>query len=292
MSDEELHGRRVLERSEPDPSQANDVYVGATAIIAAVAAIGFAITLRAGAPIGLYSGLLALSLFSLGLAVRRYFFDRFPELVAAEPRESLDDRAADVVVEGDDEESVVAPLPRRSFLTRTLLGAFAAVGAGLLSLVPSLGPPVGDTLRRTPWARGVRAVTNDGEPVRPEDIPVGGISSVWPADNIGFERASVVVIRLADPPEAPTNMSWVVDDTLVAYSKICTHAGCPVALYREQDESLFCPCHQSTFDVPRACQPTFGPAARALPQLPLGVDDDGNLIALGDFEDLAGPSFG
>lgn len=138
----------------------------------------------------------------------------------------------------------------------------------------------------------MRAVTNDGEPIRPEDIQVGSIASVWPEGAIGFERASVVVIRLANPPESPTNMSWVVDDTLVAYSKICTHAGCPVALYREQDESLFCPCHQSTFDVPRACQPTFGPAARALPQLPLGVDDDGNLIALGDFEDLAGPSFG
>uniref|UniRef100_UPI0035C6A344 hypothetical protein n=1 Tax=Marinobacter mobilis TaxID=488533 RepID=UPI0035C6A344 len=74
---DEPTGRRILERHVPDPSQANDTYVGVTAVASALLAIGFAVTLRLGAPIGLYSGLLALSLFSLGLAVRRYFYDRF-----------------------------------------------------------------------------------------------------------------------------------------------------------------------------------------------------------------------
>ena len=84
----------------------------------------------------------------------------------------------------------------------------------------------------------------------------------------------------------------MVDGTVVAYSKICTHAGCPVALYRERDDVLFCPCHQSTFDVQRGATPVFGPAARNLPQLPLGTDDEGYLVALGDFTEQAGPAFG
>jgi ubiquinol-cytochrome c reductase iron-sulfur subunit len=77
----------------------------------------------------------------------------------------------------------------------------------------------------------------------------------------------------------------------VGYSKICTHAGCPVGLYRAADHSLLCPCHQSTFDVLRGAVPTFGPAARPLPQLPLDVDDQGNLVARSDFLEPVGPSF-
>lgn len=297
---------RILERSFPDPSSANDGFVAWTAGLGGVLAVAFAVGVRFGWPLPLYTGCLALSLFSLALAVRRYFYDRFPEVVAAEPRddtaaEPRGDRAAeprdDAAAEphGETEEltdEVTMPLPRRGFLTRVLVGAFGALGVSLLALVPSLGPSVGNTLRRTPWGRGVRAVTGDGQPVRPDDVTVGSIATVWPEGSIGVERSAVVAIRLAGPPEPPTNLDWVVEETLVAYSKICTHAGCPVALYREQDESLFCPCHQSTFDVPHACEPVFGPAARRLPQLPLGVDDDGYLIALGDFEELAGPSFG
>jgi ubiquinol-cytochrome c reductase iron-sulfur subunit len=83
-----------------------------------------------------------------------------------------------------------------------------------------------------------------------------------------------------------------VVDGLVAYAKVCTHAGCPVGLFRERDDALFCPCHQSTFDVRRGAEPTFGPAARALPQLPLAVDDEGYLVAAGDFTEQVGPAFG
>ena len=290
--------RHVPEMHVPDPSRANDAFVAWTAGLGGVLAVAFALVLRLGGPLPVYSGCLALSLFLLGLAVRRYFFDRFPEVVAAEPREFVEEvrvpvtAAVDPRDDEDDDYALIKPLERRGFLTRIIVGAFGALGISLLSLVPSLGPNVGNTLRQTPWARGVRAVSNDGEPLRPEDLAVGNIASVWPDGAIGFERAAVVIIRLSEPPKEPTNMAWVVDETVVGYSKICTHAGCPVALYREQDQSLFCPCHQSTFDVPHACRPTFGPAARPLPQLPLGVDDEGFLIAMGDFEELAGPSFG
>jgi ubiquinol-cytochrome c reductase iron-sulfur subunit len=77
----------------------------------------------------------------------------------------------------------------------------------------------------------------------------------------------------------------------VGYSKICTHAGCPVGLYRSEAHQLLCPCHQSTFDVLRGAVPVFGPAARPLPQLPMEVDADGYLVARGDFHEPVGPSF-
>ncbi len=77
---------------------------------------------------------------------------------------------------------------------------------------------------------------------------------------------------------------------LVAYSKVCTHAGCPVALYRERDNALFCPCHQSTFDPSQGARPTFDPAARSLPQLPLDVDGQGHLVARSDFQAQVGPA--
>ncbi len=275
----------VLARTTPEPSQANDTLVMATAIGAAVLGLGFSVTLVAGAPISVYGSLLMLAFFSLGLSIRRYFFDRFPEIEAAELRDKPDQQP-------DRPLSAVAPLARRPLLTKVLVACAGVFGISLLALVPSLGPKVGQTLRSTPWAEGVRLRTTEDEDVRPEDIALGGIVSVWPAEFIGFERAAVVVMRLTAEPVEPTNPNWVVGESLVAYSKICTHAGCPVALYRERNNSLYCPCHQSTFDVPRGCIPVFGPAARPLPQLPLGVDDDGFLVALGDFEAPVGPSRG
>ncbi|CAN5160019.1 hypothetical protein BH23ACT9_BH23ACT9_27990 [soil metagenome] len=275
----------VLAQTDPDPSRANDTLVGGTAIAAAVFGVAFAVALVMDAPIGFYGSFLMLALFSLGISVRRYFFDRFPEVEAAELRVT----PGEVV---DHPISAVAPMARRPLLTRILVGSAGVFGASLLALVPSLGPRVGDTLRTTPWANGVRLKTTGDQPISAEGLAAGGVVTAWPDGHIGFERAAVLVLRLGRPPEEPTNMDWVVGDTLVAYSKICTHAGCPVALFRERDSSLFCPCHQSTFDVVRACAPTFGPAARPLPQLPLGVDDEGMLIALGDFPTQAGPTLG
>jgi ubiquinol-cytochrome c reductase iron-sulfur subunit len=124
-------------------------------------------------------------------------------------------------------------------------------------------------------------------------VAVGGVLTVWPQDAIDVELAAVVLLRLSGgPAEEPTNLDWVIDGDVVAYSKVCTHAGCPVALFRERDDALFCPCHQSTFDARHGAEPTFGPATRALPQLPIGLDDDGMVVALGDFPRQVGPAIG
>ena len=124
--------------------------------------------------------------------------------------------------------------------------------------------------------------TIEGRTLRPEDLPLGGVITVWPPDAVGSELAAVMLLRLRELPEPPTRIDDVVDDTLVAYSRICSHAGCAVALYRDVDQVLFCPCHQATFDARRGAEPVAGPASHPLPQLPLGVDDEGFIVATGD----------
>ncbi|HKM24424.1 MAG TPA: ubiquinol-cytochrome c reductase iron-sulfur subunit, partial [Corynebacterium sp.] len=76
-----------------------------------------------------------------------------------------------------------------------------------------------------------------------------------------------------------------------AYSKICTHIACPTSLYEAQTNRILCPCHQSQFDALQYGKPVFGPAARALPQLPITVDEEGYLIAKGNFIEPVGPAF-
>jgi ubiquinol-cytochrome c reductase iron-sulfur subunit len=172
-----------------------------------------------------------------------------------------------------------AVLEGRRRLFGGLLGGAAFLGLGGLAALIGFAPqrPEGSG-----WREGVRATTIDGGFIRPEDLPLGGVITVWPADAVGTELAGVMLLRLRDLPEAPTRLEDVVDETLVGYSRICTHAGCAVALYRDFDQALFCPCHQATFDARRGAEPVSGPASHPLPQLPLGIDDEGYVIATGD----------
>lgn len=277
---------RVVSEHIPPPSQANTTIVAFTTILAALAGITFAVGLLAGLEIEWYGTALAVALLSLGIAVRRYFADYFADVEAVEEREIPADTTP------DDPISPVTTTGRRPFLRNMMIGSAGVVGVSTLAAVPSLGPQPSGELRRTRWADGTRLVDQQGEFIRPEDVAGGGIETVWPEGDVGHERSSVVLVRLSSEPEPPTILEWVVNDRLVAYSKVCTHAGCPVGLFREQDSALFCPCHQSTFDANRGAIPTFGPTARALPQLPLGVDEDGFLVAEGDFQAQVGPAYG
>ncbi len=289
MSDDHRPKRpnlRVVSEETPPPSQANDALVIGSAIIAALSGIGFAVGLALETSIAVYGTALAIGLLALGFGVRRYFSDLFPDIEAVEPRHLEQDTDEEPV-------SAIAPLERRSLLRNALIGAGGIFGVSLLAPVPSLGPAPGDALQRTDWRRGTRLVTTDGEPISADNVTAGGVATVWPEGSVNNEISAVILVRVGDTSfEQPTNMEWVVNNELVAYSKVCTHAGCPVGLFREQDNALFCPCHQSTFDAVRGAIPTFGPTARALPQLPLGVDEEGFLIALGDFTEQVGPAYG
>ena len=276
----------VIASEAPPPSRLNESIVVLTAGGAALSGVGFGISLILGTPLAVHGGLLALALLLFGAAVRRYFADTYPDVEAVEPR---------AIPTPDDEDLPLSDVPaaadRRSFVKRVLLVCGGIFGIGIAAPpIASLGPAPAGTLRRTAWQEGLRLVSSDGQPIKPDDVAGGGIASIWPEDAIGEERSAVILIRLNAEPQPPTVLDWVIDDTLVAYSKVCTHAGCPVALFRERDNALFCPCHQSTFAPDKGALVTFGPAERPLPQLPLGLDQYGYLIALGDFQEPVGPA--
>ncbi|MGY1833762.1 ubiquinol-cytochrome c reductase iron-sulfur subunit [Blastococcus sp. SYSU DS0510] len=173
---------------------------------------------------------------------------------------------------------------------RRVLGGLGGLVVAALAGVGLLAWSGRDRGPGTAWRRGVHLVTAEGQRIRAADVPVGGFGTVWPEGAVRADLSAVVLVRLAtQEAEPPTVLEWVVADRLVAYSKICTHAGCPVGLYQEDSDSLFCPCHQATFDAARGAVPTFGPASRPLPQLPLGVDDDGFLVATSGFRTPIGP---
>ncbi len=183
-------------------------------------------------------------------------------------------------------------LTRRRFLLGTAGAAVVAfVGVAVWPL-RSLGPAPGNALARTPWRRGLRVVNEAGTPVRASEIPLGGLVTVFPEGAVGSADGQAVLMRVE--PELlrlPTGRESWAPDGLVAYSKVCTHAGCPVGLYQAQLHQLLCPCHQSAFNVLDGAHPTSGPAARPQPQLPLEIAGDGTLVATGDFSDPIGPGY-
>ncbi|SFE83324.1 ubiquinol-cytochrome c reductase iron-sulfur subunit [Blastococcus tunisiensis] len=180
---------------------------------------------------------------------------------------------------------------------RTLLLAGLGIGAALVvplrSLLLPRSEPPGYALRHSPWERGARVMTRAGDLIRPDELASGTELTVFPEGELRADDASTVLLRLPpeDIPLLSEETARFAVDGIVAFSKLCTHAGCPVGLYEQATRQLFCPCHQSVFDVLRGAEPTAGPAVRPLPQLPLGVDDAGYLVARGEFRGQVGPTF-
>jgi quinol---cytochrome c reductase iron-sulfur subunit len=190
---------------------------------------------------------------------------------------------------------------RKRLLLLAGAGAGTALGAALVTPAVSLGPVFDvNSLYRTPWRRGVRLVDELGNPFRADDIEEGTFYTAYP-EHADREQmgAPLVVVRL-EPAELqlPEDRSGWAPEGILAYSKICTHAGCAIALYRkptfpavEPDPALVCPCHYSTFNVATGGQVIFGPAGRPLPQLPLEIGGGGDLRAAGNFSGPVGPSW-
>lgn len=180
---------------------------------------------------------------------------------------------------------------RRKVLLGSLGAVGATVGAGALSTFRSFGPaPM--SLASTVWKHRLPLVDSDGRPVKVGDLPVGGELSVYPQGYTELPMVSAMLIQLpagANHP-LPGREAWTPHD-LICYSKVCSHAGCPVNLYDRQQMDMECPCHQSTFAVRFGGKPIFGPAAGSLPQLPLAVDPDGTVRSAGDFSQPPGPVF-
>ncbi|TMR96024.1 ubiquinol-cytochrome c reductase iron-sulfur subunit [Nonomuraea basaltis] len=212
---------------------------------------------------------------------------------------------ADTFVQGANESGFV----KRKLLRRTLLLAAAPLGLAPVVLLRDLdnskmpGAAFNKSLRHTVWGEKNKegkplklVVEGTGQPIRAADFnSPGGILSVVPEgyehDLTALAKATLILIKFR-PEEIKSGVkqNWT-HDGIVAYSKICTHVGCPAALYEQNTHHILCPCHQSTFDAADGAKVIFGPAARPLPQLPITVDEQGYLIAQRDFDVPVGPSY-
>src|SRR5450432_2420588 len=244
-------------------------------------------------------GSLSVVFLALGIGATIWVRHLMPDVELTEARKPLaspePDREAfkETFTEGADASQFV----KRPLLRRTLIAATLPLAVAPVVLLRDMGPLPGTSLRHTAWKKGTRlleVVTN--QPLRPSDFSTpGGMLTVVPEgsqnDDEALAKAATIIIKFRpEQLEHPTVLNWTVDG-IVAYSKICTHLGCPASLYEQTTHHILCPCHQSTFDAPRGAEVIFGPANRPLPQLPMGVNSEGYLVALSDFKVPVGPAF-
>ncbi|MDQ1397770.1 MAG: ubiquinol-cytochrome c reductase iron-sulfur subunit [Acidimicrobiaceae bacterium] len=278
----------------PSPSPRSDRRAERTAAagfgVCTLAAVALAVVYWRGGQPQLEGIFLAVAFGGLAFGFVMWAKTLLPQGPFVEERHETGTSAVDR--EAFEEDLERGGIERRTFLTRSLGVAAGALGLAALFPIRSLGPSPGHALERTPWRKGQRLVTEDGTPVHTSDVPVGGLVTVFPEVSPGSADGQAVLIRVQPGliSAAPGRETWSPRG-FIAYSKICTHAGCPVGLFSAESNQLLCPCHQSTFDVLEAAKPVFGPAAAALPQLPLTIDATGFLVAGGDFSEPVGPSF-
>ena len=260
--------------------------------VSIVASISLGVVYALGGQVQLEGTLLFFALGGIAAAFIVWGGNLLPQGPYVQERHPLTKGPAEQEEASETFEEGAEALERRKVLIRMLTGAFVALGAALVFPVRSLGERPGGSLFRTAWRRGSRVVDENDRPVRPEDLDVGGVLTVFPAGANGSADSQTLLIKLA-PGEyqaRPGRERWAVGD-VVAFSKVCPHAGCPVGLYEPETHRLFCPCHQSVFAVLDACEPRSGPATKPLPQLPLAVDGEGYLVAQDDYDEPIGPGF-
>jgi ubiquinol-cytochrome c reductase iron-sulfur subunit len=271
----------------------------------------------------LYTPLLGLtigaSLFLFGLAVAAWAKKLLPEEISVQERHGGPSPRDEQHLTGATMLNMVdeTGIKRRPLLKAALL--LPAGGLGIAAAVPLVGtlikdPNAGHILLTTGWnpqangGKKVQLVRDDGTPIRPEDVSVGGQITVFPgipggATNQYADSPTLLIhLREADADVLRSNIALakkansnppVVEgmwQNFVAYSKICSHAGCPASLYEQQTNRLLCPCHQSQFAITNQAKPIFGPAHRKLPMLPLELED-GILVASSDYLEPVGPTY-
>ena len=262
-------------------------------------------TFRSNLALGLS---LSVALFSLGLGALIWVRHLMPDFEMTEERHEMrstePERAA--FDEYFKEGAAASQFVRRPMVRRTLMLATLPLAAIPIVLLRDMGPLPGTSLRHTVWSPGRRLlVYGTNQPLTPAEFSQPGQSITivpdgYQDDADALAKATVTLIKFR-PGELriPTvynggtligTMNWTVDN-IVAYSRICTHVGCPVGLYEQTTHHLLCPCHQSTFQAAEGARVIFGPAPRPLPQLPLATDAQGYLVARSDFTQPVSPSF-
>jgi ubiquinol-cytochrome c reductase iron-sulfur subunit len=292
------------EQTPGPPERRAEVLVVVLLAIGAAWAIGFIVVYAEFTPKQLPTELLGVCL-AMALAFIGAAFLVFAKRLV--PGEELEDEypAEEHPEEQQEILEIVHASGSKITRKRLLVGAGAAAGGalGLAALTPalSLGPLL-DTgpLDHSPWRRGIRLVDEQGRPVRADDIEQESFYTAFPEGADPENIASPLVVLRLDPSKLrlPRGRGSWAPEGIVAYSKICTHAGCAIALYRkptfpvlEPHDALVCPCHYSTFDPFTGGTVIYGPAGRPLPQLPLEIDSSGVLRAAGNFSQRVGPAW-
>ena len=255
---------------------------------------------------------LGLSLLFLGIGTIQWARKLMSDVEIVEARHPVasSDEDRETTITALNQGIADASIARRPLIRNSLLGALGALGLPAIVVLRDLGPLPGDVLEHTVWEKGMRVVNDvSGTPIKPGEMEIGQLVNAEPA--IFFEtdeegehliegvelqqekaKAAVILVKMKPEDITPleTRKNWGVEGVL-CFSKICTHVGCPISLWEQQTHHLLCPCHQSTFDLGDNGKVVFGPAARALPQLPLMLDAEGYLVAQSDFKEPVGPSF-
>jgi ubiquinol-cytochrome c reductase iron-sulfur subunit len=222
-----------------------------------------------------------------------------PQEIVIEPRHPL---------EHPEEEQEAADLVRYAGegVTRgralRLAAGFSVAGilTAVVSAAASFGPWIGSQSVADPWRRGRTLVDDHGTAIRADDLEIGSFLTAFPRGASTEELGSPLIVVRVDPGtlDLPRGRRNWAPEGILAYSKICTHAACAVAMMRyplffahSGDPALVCPCHYSTFDVRTGGTVLFGPAGRPLPQLPLAIAPDGTLRAAGALSGDVGPAW-
>ena len=245
---------------------------------------------------------MAISLFFIGLGAIHWAKTLMPDhevvMQRHEFRSPDEDRKdfVDTVKEG----AANSGLGRRSLIKRSLGAALGLSAISPILLLRDLGPLPGPEQKMTNWKSGTYLVTDPGDRrIKASDLEVGSVAQVMPEfanpkdrhlDDIAKDALLLIRLRPSEFNLEPDRLA-MTHEGIIAFSKICSHMGCAVALYEQTTKHLLCPCHQSTFDVTRAAKVIFGPAARPLPQLDITVDSEGYLVARKPFSEPVGPSF-
>ena len=303
--DPALLGEHEPEAIDPREDKFAEYQVSALFLIAALAVVGFIVAyvlVDPKAAIGrdmnfALGGTLTVSLLAIGAGFCLWAKKLLPHRKVVQERHDFFSPEEEELAAEEDLLSGFREMGigSRKVLRRSLLTAAALLPLPAVVLLRDMGPLPQTRLRHTGWGPNVRLVeVESGQPIKPGDIEIGGIMTVMPDgldDPEEHALAPTILIRFG-PGEIKSEkeLKWGYNDH-VAYSKICSHAGCPISLYEQQTHHLLCPCHQSTFDMADDANVIFGPAARRLPQLRIDLDTEGYFVATGDYSQPVGPSF-
>ncbi len=245
---------------------------------------------------------MAISLFFIGMGAIHWAKTLMPdqEVIAHRHEFRSPDSDRKEFVDAVKDGAQASGLGRRSLIKRSLGAALGLSAFSPVLLLRDLGPLPGNDQKETTWKAGTHLVTDPGNRrIKASDLEVGAVAQVLPEiedpehrhlSDIAKDALLLIRLRPEEFNLDAERLSWT-HEGIIAFSKICSHMGCAVALYEQQTKHLLCPCHQSTFDVTRAAKVIFGPAARPLPQLNITVDEEGYLIARTPFTEPVGPSF-